>query len=102
MITRCVILASVFLALAALRATAQASEGDPLVEKGAALYRANCQACHGADPSQPAPGVKNLREFAGDEKAFAAVVKNGRNAMPPHPGLTDDDFAALYAYVKSE
>lgn len=100
--TRGVIFAFFLLALAAMRTPAQAGGDGSRVEKGAALYRAYCQPCHGRDASEPAPGVKNLRAFEGDEETFAVIVKNGRNAMPAHSVLSEDDLAALYAYVKSE
>lgn len=79
-----------------------ADEADPLAAKGQTLYRAYCQTCHGADASHPVVGVKNLSEFTGDEPTFEGIVKNGRNAMPAHSYLSTDDFAALYAYVKSK
>lgn len=96
-------LALLMLALALCANPARASsDEDALVAKGAVLYRANCQACHGAGASHPAAGVKNLHEFVGDEATFAGIVKNGRNAMPAHTYMSADDFAALYAYVKSK
>jgi mono/diheme cytochrome c family protein len=98
----CVTFAMVLLACAAA-ARAQAGNGDEsLVSKGEALYRAYCQTCHGRDAATPNPDVKDVRAFAGDEKAFAAVVKNGQKAMPAHTYLSEADIAALYAYVKSK
>lgn len=82
-----------------------ASAGEEASERaklGAVLYRAHCQACHGKDGAAPIEGAKDLRAFAGDEAAFAAVVRNGRNLMPAHPYLTPDRVAAIYAYVHGE
>jgi mono/diheme cytochrome c family protein len=97
----CIALAIALFALSA--EFARAGEGEnALAEKGEKLYRAYCFACHGADASHPVAGAKNLHEFTGDQATFASIVKNGRKAMPAHSYLSADDFAALYAYVKSK
>ena len=99
--TTCLALATLLYALCAGPVRAAEEEGA-LAAKGETLYRAYCQTCHGADASHPVVGVKNLHDFVGDEPTFAGIVKNGRKAMPAHTYLSADEFAALYAYVKSK
>jgi len=81
-------------------------------EKGAALYQANCSACHGAEldgkgPAgaalQPAPvSFKDPKFWASrDEKAVKAGIKNGKpgTAMMAFAHLPDEDVEAIVAYL---
>ena len=88
------------------------SPQDPeLVAAGEILYQANCATCHGTDLRGTATGPSHLSivyepNHHGDI-AFVLAAKNGVQAhhwsfgnMAPVPGLSDDDLAAIVAYVR--
>jgi len=86
--------------------TAQPAAGvDPaLMEKGKAIYEANCAACHGANgqgipPVMPAlAGNANLKDAA----MILNVVKNGRGAMPAvGAGFTEEELEAVATYIRN-
>jgi len=78
---------------------------DPtLMEKGKAIYEANCAACHGANgqgmpPVMPAlAGNANLKDAA----MILNVVKNGRGAMPAvGAGFTEEELKAVATYIRN-
>jgi mono/diheme cytochrome c family protein len=85
---------------------------DPqLVVEGAELYQANCAACHGSDLRGTDLGPSHLSKVYepshhGDI-AFLLAVQRGSRAhhwrfgnMEPVPGLTEDDVAAIVAFVR--
>jgi mono/diheme cytochrome c family protein len=83
--------------------SALAAEAE-LVEQGHDLYDAMCAMCHGRDMVNAGSLSFDLRKFPKDDFArFRDSVLNGKNqAMPPwRDTLTDDDVAALWAYVRS-
>jgi high-affinity iron transporter len=80
--------------------------------KGAALYQANCSACHGPelDGNGPAgaalqPKPASFKDAAfwkdRDESALKASIKNGKpgTAMMPFAHLPDADVEAIVAYL---
>ena len=84
---------------------AEAADDAALLEHGKTLYGQRCAACHGGDGRMKALGrskrlaevpgeevVAKLREYQapGDHKAMQDKMKSG---------LSDDDIAALAAYV---
>jgi mono/diheme cytochrome c family protein len=86
-------------AVAALAAGSAWSE-----DAGQVVYQANCAACHqatgqgikGAFPPLAASAV-----VKGDAKAVAAVVVNGRGAMPSFGRqLTNSQIAAVLTYIR--
>ncbi len=86
--------------------TAQPAAGvDPaLMEKGKAIYEANCVACHqangqGMPPAFPAlAGNANLKDAA----PILNVVKNGRGAMPPvGAAFSDEELKAVATYIRN-
>jgi mono/diheme cytochrome c family protein len=86
--------------------TAQPAAGvDPaLMEKGKAIYEANCVACHqangqGMPPAFPAlAGNANLKDAA----LILNVVKNGRGAMPPvGAAFSDEELKAVATYIRN-
>ena len=82
---------------------AGAAEAD-LIEEGRDLYAENCAVCHGRDMVNSGGLSFDLRQFPKDDPArFRNSVLNGKNqAMPAwRDRLSDDDIAALWAYVKS-
>jgi mono/diheme cytochrome c family protein len=75
-----------------------------LMEKGKAIYEANCAACHGANgqgmpPVMPAlAGNANLKDAA----MILNVVKNGRGAMPAvGAGFTEEELKAVATYIRN-
>jgi len=80
-----------------------AAEADR-VEEGRDLYGDTCALCHGRDMVNPGTVSFDLRKFPKDDFArFRNSVLNGKNqAMPAwRDKLSDDDIAALWAYVRS-
>lgn len=76
-------------------------------EDGAALYKANCQSCHGATGT-PSAGmakvlsVKAASEYKTSEKEQIDAVKNGKNKMKPFAGkLSDDQIKAAVVYFRT-
>lgn len=75
-----------------------------LMEKGKALYEANCAACHqatgqGMPPVMPAlAGNANLK----DAQMILNVVKNGRGAMPAvGAAYSDEELKAVATYIRN-
>ena len=80
---------------------------------GRGPYAANCAACHGADLKGTAQGPPLLdaiyRPGHHADAAFLIAVRNGARAhhwnvgpMPPVPGLSDQQVAAITAFVRAE
>ena len=78
-------------------------------EDGAALYKAKCAACHGADatgkptakiPSLVSPEAKGLS----DADLTDAIANGGKAQKASHAfakkGLTDDQVKAIVTYVR--
>ena len=88
-----------------------------MLERGKALYKANCVACHGESGKGDGPGAGVLKPPPRDhtdpvymgtltDKNISDVIKmggaiKGKPLMPSHPQFKDDDLAALTAYVRS-
>jgi mono/diheme cytochrome c family protein len=80
----------------------RAAEAD-LIEQGHDLYADTCATCHGRDMVNTGLAF-DLRKFPKDDFArFRNSVLNGKSeAMPAwRDKLTDEDLAALWAYVRS-
>ncbi len=87
-------------------------QSSGLVAEGEPLYQANCASCHGEDLRGTSIGPSHLSivyepNHHGDV-AFVLAAKNGVQAhhwgfgnMEPVPGLSDEDLAAIVAYVRS-
>lgn len=88
--------------------------GSALAADGAAIFKAKCSPCHGADGqgTAMAPAFK-ANKFINDSKedAIAEVIKNGRAgaqklykqfaiAMPKQT-LNDDEVKAVIGHLKS-
>ena len=87
---------------------------DPdLVAVGESLYQGSCAACHGTDLRGTDRGPSHLSvvyepSHHGDA-AFLLAARNGVRQhhwpfgdMAPVPGLSDDDIAAIVAYVREQ
>lgn len=76
-------------------------------ESGAAIYKANCQSCHGSSGT-PSPGIakmmgiKPASEYKSSEKEQIEAVKNGKNKMKAFSGkLTDEQIKDAVTYFRS-
>jgi mono/diheme cytochrome c family protein len=70
------------------------------IEKGRALYAANCESCHGVR-MVGAQWAIDLKKFPHDSpRRFTDSVTNGIRGMPPWGDvLKPEDIEALWAYV---
>ena len=74
---------------------------------GEAIYKANCQSCHGSTGTPnpgiaKAMGVKAASEYKGSEKEQIDAVKNGKGKMKAFSGkLTDDQIKDVVTYFRS-
>jgi mono/diheme cytochrome c family protein len=99
-------------------ASASARTVAPAVlEKGAAIYKANCVPCHGVSGKGDGPGAGVLKPPPRDHTDYAYMStltdKNiadvivmggaikGRPLMPSHPQIRGGDLDALVAFVRS-
>jgi len=74
---------------------------------GEAVYKANCQSCHGSTGT-PSPGiakmmdVKPASEYKTSEKEQIDSVKNGKNKMKAFsPKLTDAQIKDAVVYFRN-
>jgi mono/diheme cytochrome c family protein len=73
------------------------------VQQGHRLYKQFCQRCHGPSLVAFNPSIYDLRKFPPNarERFVVAVVK-GKSAMPAWGDvLSEEEVAALYAYIQS-
>jgi mono/diheme cytochrome c family protein len=78
-------------------------------DDAAALYKAKCQVCHGADGKGSAAGQKlGVRDFHSSEVAKMTdqelfdITKKGKEKMPGYDKkLTDDQIKSLVKYIRS-
>lgn len=75
---------------------------------GADTYKAKCAMCHGADGLGATPAGKAMKAASFKDPAIVktpdaaliAIVKSGKNKMPPYAGkLTDDQIKSVVAYI---
>lgn len=95
--------AALSLALACASGGAQSPGGNfapEQIKRGAGLYVAHCESCHGVQMQGPQWGI-DLATFPRDNpKRFIESVTNGTRAMPPWGDvLKPDEIQALWAYV---
>jgi mono/diheme cytochrome c family protein len=98
--------------------TASGSAVTPaMIERGHAIYKANCVACHGEKGKGDGPGAGVLNPPPRDhtdyaymstltDKEVADVIKmggaiKGRPLMPSHPQITGTDMDSLVAFIRT-
>jgi len=69
-------------------------------DDGAALYKANCAACHGADGAGK-PAAKIPAVAGKDEAATTKGITDTAKHPAKVKGLSADDVKAVAAYVKT-
>ena len=88
-----------------------------MLERGRALYKGNCVACHGESGKGDGPGAGVLKPPPRDhtdaaymktlsDKEIADIIKmggaiKGKPLMPSHPQFKEQDLQALVAYVRT-
>jgi len=77
---------------------------------GAALYKAKCASCHGADGfGQTAVGksmkLRDLRSAEAQKQTdleLTKIISGGKGKMPPFgKSLSNDDIAAVIAHIRT-
>lgn len=91
----------------ALAAVLALSGAMGFAQAGQAVYKANCQACHGS-AGTPSPGiakmmgVKPASEYKESEAQMIEAVKNGKGKMKPFSGkLTDAQIKDAVTYFRT-
>ncbi len=74
-------------------------------EDGAALYKAKCAACHGADaagkPAMKAPSlISDDAKKKSDDDLVKAIAGTAKHPAPVK-GLSADDAKAIVTYIRS-
>lgn len=108
----------VVVVLSAALSAACGDDPDPVATPeigldGAALYAANCAACHGADLRGTGQGPSLLsivyEPNHHSDAGFRAAIRNGAarhhwnfGDMPPVEDLAEDEVEALIAFVRTE
>ena len=88
-----------------------------VLDRGRALYKANCVACHGESGKGDGPGAGVFKPPPRDhtDRAYMSALSDkdigyiirmggamrGKPLMPSNPQIGGDDLAALVAYVRS-
>ena len=103
-VMRLSVVTAVVVAIAMLSAPAKSED------KGAALYKQKCAACHGPDGKGDTPAGKSTRVRSfGDpdvgkqsDDELAGVIEKGKNKMPAYgKSLKPDEIKALVAYIRT-
>lgn len=80
-------------------------------QEGKGAFDVSCAACHGTDAAGSDKGPPLVHDIYNPghhgDAAFLAAVKRGTpnhhwnfGDMPPQPGVTDDDLAAITLYIR--
>jgi cytochrome c6 len=80
-----------------------------VADDAAALYKAKCQVCHGAEGKPSAAGEKmGAKAFSDPDVAkmsdadLTKVTKDGKGKMPAYAGkLTDDQIKDLVKFIRT-
>ena len=87
------------------------------IERGRAIYKTNCVACHGESGKGDGPGAGVFKPPPRDhtDRAYMSTLSDkdigdvirmggaikGKPLMPSNPQINGDDLAALVGYVRS-
>lgn len=72
----------------------------PVENKGAAIYQANCNTCHGADGTAGIGNAANLKTSQMDSTGILSMIVAGKGTMPSFKGrFTDEELHKLATYV---
>ncbi|MGA7810807.1 c-type cytochrome [Bradyrhizobium sp.] len=90
--------------IATSAAQQQGSAGDQAsIDEGKHTFAEKCSHCHGPNMVNSGTITPDLRKFPDDRARFTTTVKLGKNGRMPPWGdlLSDDQIAALWAYIAS-
>lgn len=73
--------------------------GSDVVAEGKLVYQNSCVNCHGAGGKLGYMGAKDLATTAYNTDQQKQIIRNGKNFMPPHSKLTDQQVDAVVQYV---
>ena len=98
-------------------ATAEKAVTPAMIEKGRAIYKTNCIACHGETGKGDGPAAGVLKPPPRDhtdatymmtlsDKEIADIIRmggaiKGKPLMPSHPQINGENLDALVGYVRS-
>ena len=98
-------------------ATAAAKVAPEVIEKGRAIYKTNCVACHGETGKGDGPGAGVLKPPPRDhtDRAYMSTLTDdeikkviqmggaikGKPLMPSSPQIRGEELDALVAYIRS-
>ncbi len=100
-----------------LASACSTSKAEPVaadqLELGAGVYAASCASCHGEDlrGTDKGPSHLSIVYQAGHhpDPSFESAIQNGTprhhwnfGDMPPVPGLSEQEIAAVITFVRSE
>ncbi|MFN8285754.1 MAG: cytochrome c [Chitinophagales bacterium] len=68
---------------------------------GKEVYHHSCENCHGADGKLNSMGAKDLSLTVKTPDEQKAIIRHGKNYMPAHKDLTDEQVDAVIQYVAS-
>lgn len=80
--------------------TAEDSQANPQLKDGEQIYAAKCSRCHGPNGDSGFQGAKNLGLSTLSDGEIVSMIRNGKGMMPADKDLTDEQIAAVTAYVK--
>jgi mono/diheme cytochrome c family protein len=79
-------------------------------QSGVDTYKSKCLMCHGVDglaatnvgKAMKIPSFKDPTVVKSSDAQLTAIIKNGKNKMPPFAGkITDDQIKAVVAYIRT-
>jgi mono/diheme cytochrome c family protein len=80
--------------------TAEEGQANPQLKDGEQIYSAKCSRCHGPNGDSGFQGAKDLGLSTLSDGEIASMIRNGKGMMPADKDLTDQQIAAVTAYVK--
>lgn len=104
------VLVRIIVWLAFLTAVLVSTSAPARAQSDAALFKAKCAACHGADGKGDTSMGKALkvRDLSSDDvqkqtdEQLTDITANGKAKMPAYKGkLTDDQIKQLVAYIRT-
>lgn len=75
------------------------SAGSDVIAEGKLVYQNSCNKCHGDNGKLGYMGAKDLSASALTADEQKLIIRKGKNYMPPHSKLTDQQVDAVVQYV---
>jgi cytochrome c6 len=71
-------------------------------QDGAAIYKAKCAMCHGADGAKiAAHNLQSADVQKMSDAEMSGIITNGKGKMPPSKSLKPEDVSAVVTYVRT-